>query len=201
MRSASLLIVALVFLIFARQDPIRASSITWAVSTVSQETVNARGAATKAFLDRIREYVDFHNNVEKTVAPLKETAEPSEIAARQAALGAALIEQRPNAKVGDFFIPQYQPYLIKIIKDDFAKRSLADRKALIVELPKNVKIAVNMVYPSTLPLATFPANLLKALPELPKEVEYRIVGRHLILRDVTGNVIADLMRDVFPIPM
>ncbi len=162
---------------------------------------DAHSAATKAFLERIEEYVQFHNNVEKMVPPLKETPSPEEIAKREAALGATLIKQRPDGKEGDFFIKEYRRYLAQIIKQDFAKRSAADRKALIVELPKHVKVGVNMVYPTTLPLATFPANLLEALPELPKEVEYRIVGRHLILRDVTGNVIVDLMRDVFPIPM
>ena len=162
---------------------------------------NVQGAATKAFLDRLNEYVSFHNNVEKMVPALKETASPAEISQREAALGATLIKQRPDAKEADFFIKQYQPYLRQIIKADFAKRSLVDRKALIVELPKGLKVGVNMVYPTTLPLATFPGNLLQALPELPKELEYRIVGRSLILRDVTGNVIVDLMRDVFPIPM
>jgi hypothetical protein len=161
---------------------------------------NARGAATKAFLDRIEEYVAFHNRVEKMVPPLAETANPEQIAKREAALGDALIKQRPDAKPGDFFIEEYQPYLIQIVKDDFARRSAADRKALVVELPRDLKIGVNMKYPTTLPLATFPANLLKALPELPKELEYRIVGRHLILRDVTGNVIVDIMRDILPIP-
>jgi hypothetical protein len=165
-----------------------------------QAQPNKQGAATKAFLDRIQEYVTYHNNVEKMVPPLKQTPNPEEIAQREAALGAALIKQRPDAKEGDFFIKEYQPYLIRIIKQDFAKRAVADRKALLVELPKNVKIGVNMMYPTSLPLATFPANLLKKLPELPKELEYRIVGRHLILRDVTGNVIVDIIRDVFPIP-
>jgi hypothetical protein len=169
-------------------------------SSEQQPPANAHGAATKAFLDRIQEYVAFHNNVEKMVPPLKETANPEEIAKREQALGAALIKQRPDAKEADFFLKEYQPYLIRIVKQDFAKRSAADRKALVVELPKDVKIAVNMVYPPTLPLATFPANLLKALPELPKELEYRIVGRHLILRDVKGNVIVDVMRDIFAIP-
>jgi hypothetical protein len=165
-----------------------------------EQAVNPQGAATKAFLDRIQEYLTFHNNVEKMVPPLKETPDPAEIAKREAALGDALIQRRQDAKQGDFFIKEYQPYLIKIIKEDFAKRPVADRKALIVELPKGVTVGVNMKYPTTLPLATFPANLLKKLPELPKELEYRIVGRHLILRDVTGNVIVDIMRDVFPIP-
>jgi hypothetical protein len=162
--------------------------------------VNPYAAATKAFLDRVAEYMKFHNNVEKMVPPITQTSSPEEIAKREAALGAMLIKQRPDAKEGDFFIKEYQPHLIKIIRDDFAKRPMADRKALLVELPKDVKIGVNMVYPPVLPLATFPANLLKALPELPKGMEYRIVGQDLILRDVTGNVIVDVLRGVVPIP-
>lgn len=161
----------------------------------------ARGAATKAFLDRMAEYVAFHNNVAKMVPPLKETPDPEQLAKRQAALAAAMIKQRPDAKEGDFLIKQYQPYLRQIVTQDFSKRARADRKALIVELPKGVTIGVNMVYPTVLPLATFPGNLLKQLPELPPELEYRIVGRSLVLRDVEANVIVDLMRDVFPIPV
>ena len=163
-------------------------------------TVNAYGAATKAFLDRVQEYMIFHNNVEKMVPPLSEGSHPDEVSKRGMALGAMLVKQRPDAKEGDFFIEEYRAYLIKIIQEDFAKRPMADRKALLVDMPKDVKIGVNMVYPPVLPLATFPANLLKALPELPKVLEYRIVGQHLILRDVTGNIIIDVLRNVIPIP-
>jgi hypothetical protein len=163
--------------------------------------VNAAGHATKAFLDRIAEYVTFHNNVQKMVPPLDETADPAKISAREQALGDALIKSRPTAKPGDFFITEYQPYLIAIIKEDFSQRPLADRKALIVELPKGVKVTINSVYPTVLPLATFPGNLLKKLPELPPELEYRIVARDLILRDVKGNVVVDIMRNIFPIPL
>jgi hypothetical protein len=163
--------------------------------------VNPTGSAVKAFLDRINEYMRFHNNVEKVVPPLTETSDPVKIAAREKALGEALIKTRPDAKPGDFFIKEIQPIFTKIIRDDFAKRSLADRKALIQELPKGMKVGVNQVYPTGLPLATFPPNLLKTLPELPPELEYRIVGRDLILRDIKGNLIVDIMRDVFPIPV
>jgi hypothetical protein len=171
-----------------------------AQTAVNPDGVNEYGTATKAFLDRLQEYMTFHNNVEKMVPAITETSKPEEIAKREAALGAMLIKQRPDAKEGDFFIKEFQPHLIKMIRDDFASRPMADRKALLVELPKDVKIGVNMVYPTTLPLATFPGKLLKALPELPKGLEYRIVGQHLILRDVTGNVIVDILRHVFPIP-
>jgi hypothetical protein len=163
------------------------------------QAVNYTGAATKQFLDRLSEYTEFQNGVEKTLPALRETASPEEIAAREKAMGAALIARRPNAKEGDFFITSYRPILTRLIREDFAKRAPADRKALIVELPKGVSVSVNQVYPTTLPLATFPANLLKILPELPPALEYRIVGRDLILRDVKGNVVVDVMRNVFPI--
>ena len=66
------------------------------------------------------------------------------------------------------------------------------------ELPRNVKVDVNTVYPTTIPLVTFPAGLLRKLPDLPPELEYRIVGRNLILRDVKANLIVDVLRDVVP---
>lgn len=180
---------------------IGSSAMPAPASQGQKPVVNPVGSATKAFLDRIAEYVRFHNNVEKMVAPLTETADPAKISGREKALGEALIKSRPDAKPGDFFIVQYQPHLARIIKEDFAKRSLADRKALVVELPKGVTVGVNQVYPTTLVLVTFPANLLKALPELPPELEYRIISRDLVLRDVKGNVVVDVMRNVFPNPV
>jgi methionine-rich copper-binding protein CopC len=175
---------------------------TLAHSTLEQQkpAANQSGAATKAFLDRLQDYVRYHNNVEKMVPPLTRTSDPARISDREKALGDALIKQRPDAKPGDFLITQYQPILAQIIKDDFAQRPVADRKALIRELPKGLTINVNTIYPPTIALATFPPNLLQKLPALPRELEYRIVGRDLILRDVTGNVVVDVMREVFPIP-
>ena len=61
-----------------------------------------------------------------------------------------------------------------------------------------MKVDINTVYPTTLPLATFPPLLLRKLPDLPPELEYRIVGRSLILRDVKANLIVDILRDVVP---
>ena len=75
-------------------------------------------------------------------------------------------------------VAEVSPVLIKAIRDDFAERSATDRKAIVDELPPSMTLTVNMIYPSKLPLATFPAKLLRVLPDLPPELEYRIVGRH-----------------------
>jgi hypothetical protein len=34
------------------------------------------------------------------------------------------------------------------------------------------------------------------LPELPKELEYRFVGRELVLRDIAANLVLDVVQDI-----
>lgn len=162
-----------------------------------QPGTNAQAAATVEFQNRIKEYLKIHNEAETKVPNLKRTDDPKEISDREALLAKAIQTLRANAKIGEVFAPEYQPYFIKIVQDDFATRSARDRKAIIDELPKNMKVDVNTVYPK-LPLATFPAVLLRKLPDLPPELEYRLVGRSLILRDVKANLIVDILRDVVP---
>ena len=84
---------------------------------------------------------------------------------------------RAGAQPGEIFTKEVAAHFTKIIQDDFAKRSAADRKAIVHELPKGAKVSINTVYPTTIPLLTFPAALLQKLPDLPPELEYRIVGR------------------------
>jgi hypothetical protein len=159
---------------------------------------NAQGVATVAFQRSIQAYLKIHNEAESKVPNLKSTDDPQKISDRERALGQMIMTLRAGAKPGEIFAPEYQPYFIQIVHDDFATRSARDRKALVSELPAKVKVDINTVYPTTLPLATFPAALLRKLPDLPPELEYRIVGRSLILRDVKANLIVDILRDVVP---
>jgi hypothetical protein len=164
----------------------------------AQPAVNPQSAATLEFQNRIKAYLKLHNDAEAKVPNLKSTDDPKEVNSREVALGKMIASMRVGAQPGDIFAKEYQPYFIKIVQDDFQTRSAADRKALVVELPKNVKVDINTVYPTTLPLETFPPVLLRKLPDLPPELEYRIVGRNLILRDVKANLIVDILRNVVP---
>jgi hypothetical protein len=57
-----------------------------------------------------------------------------------------------------------------------------------------VWLKVNAPWPDSEPLTTTPANILANLPQLPKDVEYRIANkRHLVLRDVDANIIVDFI--------
>jgi len=43
-----------------------------------------------------------------------------------------------------------------------------------------------------------PPSLLSNLPLLPPELEYRTVGRDVVLRDVGANLIVDVVAGVIP---
>jgi hypothetical protein len=166
--------------------------------TPDGQPVNALGAATLEFHNRVQAYMKIHNEAESKVPNLKRTDDPVEIAQREQALAQMIMTLRAQAPANEIFAKEYQPHFVKIVQDDFANRSAADRKALVHELPKLVKIDINTVYPTNLPLITVPAGLLRKLPDLQPELEYRIVGRSLLLRDVKANLIVDVLRDVVP---
>jgi hypothetical protein len=178
-----------------------AALLVWAapIAAPSQPApVNPTGAAVLAFKTRVADYVKLHDEAESKVPKLVETSDPAKVSRREAALGEMIKTLRPAAREGDVFGTDFRPILEREVRGDFRNRSAADRKALIHELPAKMKLAVNMTYPAELPLATFPARLLSKLPDLPPELEYRIVGRHLVLRDVTANIVVDVARDIVP---
>ena len=180
-------------------DPSKPANATAAAAPdVAQPVSAAQTDAAVEFQKRIQAYMKTHNDAEARVPNLKNTDDPQQIADREKALAQMIMTMRAGAQPGEIFAPEYQPYFIQIVRDDFATRSAADRKALINELPKNMKVDINTIYPTTLPLATFPPALLRKLPDLPADMEYRIVGRSLILRDAKANLIVDILRDVVP---
>jgi hypothetical protein len=61
-----------------------------------------------------------------------------------------------------------------------------------------VVLRVNYPYAENAELSEMPATLLAKLPQLPKEVRYRFVGRNLLLVDRESNVIIDYMPDALP---
>jgi len=164
----------------------------------AQPAVNPTAAAVHVFQQRVADYMKLHQQAEGKVPDLKETSDPQKIATREKALGDTIRSMRPDAKPGDIFAEEFRPVLLQLIHDDFATRSAADRRALIQELPAKFQLSINMTYPATLPLVTVPAKLLRVLPTLPEELEYRILGRHLLLRDVKGNIVVDFVRDAVP---
>ena len=66
------------------------------------------------------------------------------------------------------------------------------------EVPRQAPLRVNVAYPERAALATVPPLILNRLPPLPDGIEYRFMGRDLILRDTNANLIVDFIHEAVP---
>ena len=152
------------------------------------------------FAKRVDGYMKIRKSIVDSVGELDPTKSQAEITARAAALANGVVAARAEAKQGDIFTPEFAALVATLIKEEYKRRSISvqeTRSDQQDELP-DFKPAVNQLYPTTYPLATFPATLLPLLPTLPEQLEYRVVQHYLVLRDVEANVIIDYMPNAVP---
>lgn len=146
------------------------------------------------FNARLDHYVKTQRSLLKS-SPISEDATPAQIKARQENLAAQLRTIRKNAKQGDIFTPPVATLFKRLMAPEVKGPARKEtREALSEEDGETAEVwlKVNASWPSTEPLTTVPANLLANLPQLPRDVEYRITNkRHLVLRDVDANIIVD----------
>ena len=137
------------------------------------------------FQKRIKEYMKMHDEVEKGSAEQKETNDPGKIRDAQVTLAERIRAARKNAQPGDIFTPQIRATFRRLMYPETTGAQGRETKAEIKEdSPKGVPLKVNVTYPEGKPLPTVPPNILENLPQLPEDLEYRVVDKHLILRDV-----------------
>jgi cell division protein FtsB len=163
-----------------------------------EQPPNPIGTAVLGFKERVAEYVKLHKEAASKVPKLTETKDAASMQGREAALAAEIKKLRHGAKEGDIFGVDFRAVLAREVRRDFLGRSAADRRAVMQEQPLKMRLSVNMSYPTDKPLKTFPAQLLQKLPGLPPDLEYRIVGHHIVLRDVPANLVVDVARDIVP---
>ena len=151
------------------------------------------------FNDRLKQYLEVHDKLEKTLPPLPKETNPTIIDRHQRALEALIRKERATAKRGDIFTPQMEALIRQLMAQVFKGAPGAKLKATIMdENPTGLKLAVNGRYPDQVPLSTMPPQVLSMLPKLPKELEYRFIGDRLILLDVRAHTIADYIDNVLP---
>ncbi|HET7217404.1 MAG TPA: hypothetical protein VFJ02_05120 [Vicinamibacterales bacterium] len=158
--------------------------------------MNADAQLLQDFNKRIHAYMDLHNRLEKKAPPLKTTEDPAKIRASQQALAKAIQAERANAKQGEIFTPEISALLRRLMYPEVKGEQGAQTKKAMREdapAPATVPIKVNAVYPDAAPLPSVPPNLLASLPKLPEDLEYRVIARDLILRDVHANLIVDFL--------
>ena len=192
-------VVTLVFISGCKEKPAETIKEVNRLDAKSGEAPNPiEDPRFKDFFDHVRAYMKIHNAADAKVLSLKETSDPNQVSAREKALADQIRKERAGAQQGAVFSASAAKEIGAVVADDFKGRPLKDQKAILVEVPMKVPPAINTDYPTTLPLATVPPTLLMKLPTLPEELEYRFLGRHLILRDIKANLIVDFIPDVVP---
>ena len=161
--------------------------------------------APKKFDSAIGEYLKLRKRAIEGIPALKPKATPEQIQANKVALAQAIREARPDAGQGTVFSTEIVAYFREIIQSEMRGRQGAPAKASAKQGnpasdPSSAPVAVkvNMPYPDSAPLSTVPSTLLLRLPKLPKELDFRFVGRHLILRDADAGLIVDYIPNAIP---
>jgi hypothetical protein len=167
----------------------------------------------KDVADSLREYkavsrflraVDQYRVVHRVVGPLEpeNLCLPDEAYASVRSLAAIPLDERPAPKEGDIFLPDVADLFRYAIawtlrhSEYYPPDLLARLNAEDLTVPP---IAVNRPLPWGAGRATFTWLLVAALPALPEDLEYRLVGRTLALVDVRANIVVDVLREAVPL--
>lgn len=153
--------------------------------------------AVQQFIQATRDYAWLHRRIESTLAPLEVTADPGAIHRAIQEMAAAMRAARDDAGQGDFFTPAVAPELRVRIARALVSHGYTPDDVRAAERaegvdPALVPLRVNGAFPWIYGTAMFPC-VLQALPPLPPELQYRIVGDTLVLVDVHASLIVDLL--------
>ncbi len=172
----------------------RAASSGPATQAARDAGVNTDAAVLADFTRRVNAYVALHKTAAKGDARLKETDEAGDIAKAQDELAARMIAARPNAQQGDIFTPEIRNRFRLLLAPELKGEEGRDARAVMKDdapPPGSIPFKANAKYPEGQPKPTVPANVLLHLPTLPQPLEYRVIGRHLLLLDTNANIIVD----------
>jgi hypothetical protein len=149
-------------------------------------------AAYKHLNDEIARYLAIHVDLRAEVpGPVPEST-ARELNEASDALYNAIRRARPRGRQGDFFDAAATRLILQRLREALRSPNVAAALAGIDdEKPAVVKLQVYLRFPSANEMASMPPSLLAVLPPLPVELEYRIVGEDLVLRDVKAAAILD----------
>jgi hypothetical protein len=163
-----------------------------------QVTSGAEDTSRREFLNRVNAYVQLHRRVESGLPTLEPTQDVARVLARRKALVEGLRQARSRSTPGEIFIPPVRNYFRELIRKGLLAHPQDEARAILAEIPQALRVRVNQEYPASAPLATIPPELLTELPPLPSELEYRFLGRALILRDADANLVVDYVENAIP---
>ena len=177
-----------------------AAAILWAAGAFAAQTkVNADAAAIADFTKRVNDYAAFEKKLDATIKEPSPGSEPQAFLAHQRTLARLLQKSRAGAKPGDLCPKPMRAVIRRLIASVFhAPGGAQVKRSILDENPGNMVLTINSEYPDNAPFATVPPQILQGLPKLPDVLEYRFIGKRLLLIDSHARIVADIIERVFP---
>ena len=155
--------------------------------------------AVAAFEGRVKEYARMREALEEKLPKLPKESTPEQIQAHKTAFEELVRAARIGAKPGNAFTPDVSEYIRATIRKEFQGKERQELRETVQEAEtKGVPLRVNYTYPDSKELVEMSPALLLKLPQLPKQVRYRFVGRNLLLVDRENGLIVDYMPNAVP---
>jgi hypothetical protein len=153
-------------------------------------------SAWTSFAASVDEYVKLRARISQELPPLTVTTKPGEISAASDAIAQAVQRANPKAPQGRFFTQQTAAEIRRRIDQYARSHDLNSVIAPDAEERETVRgFNVYTRFPKDSVMQSMPPGLLAQLPPLPKVLEYRLVGRVLILRDTDAALVLDYLPD------
>jgi hypothetical protein len=161
---------------------------------------DAEQETAKEFEKRVNDYASFRDKLEGTIPSLDDKSTPDEIVKHQQALAALIQKERKNPVPGEFFTPATVALFKRIIVSTVAgKDDKAEKGSVMDENPGTMPtVGVNDKYPAGVMVTTMPVELLDQLPKLAEKMEYRFLGKRLVLVDSEATLVVDITENILP---
>jgi hypothetical protein len=178
-----------------------AAVLAVAVPLVAQTDAAKQEAAALAQFDKhVADYVALHRRLEGPIPPQQLSDDMRIVHAAVEALAKEIIASRRGARQGDLFTEEvaraFKTRIARCLPADELESILAEREPSDpVRVPA---LHANSRWPKGMPYNFVPPQLIKALPPLPPELQYRIVGRSLVLWDYHADLVVDYLPEAFP---
>jgi hypothetical protein len=169
-----------------------------AASADARPKVSAQALALQDFQTRLKAYLTLRDELSRKLKPLSSTPSATELTSRQESLAGAMKMARAKAKRGDLVPTLVAEQIATTISEDFRRRNPVATKGTLKEVPVAPVPVVNKVYPPGDAMPTVPPLLLKNLPQLPDNLQYRFFGRSIVILDGDLQLIADVIPGVLP---
>ncbi len=155
------------------------------------------------FVDYVNYYAALQRTVITSLGPPLMWPDAEPMLRQQRRFANAMREVRPVARVGDVFTPAVARYFRARIDALVRKTGLDVTTAFEPPDEDEVVIAAAPCVAEPVPWNAGPVmwpSMLAGLPELPGELEYRFLGRDLLIIDVLANLVVDVLHDALPEP-